>query len=132
MQSEVAFMDSAKQGSLIALIFCFIILLASTQNIILALATVFSVSVVIVSVVAIIVFRGWEYGISESISTVIIIGLSVDYCVHLATDFSHSPFPHRKYKMKQAYQNMGVSILSGTVTTLGAGVFLFGGKITLF
>jgi len=27
---------------------------------------------------------------------------------------------------------MGVSILSGTITTFGSGVFLFGGKIILF
>ena len=34
--------------------------------------------------------------------------------------------------MKQAYKEMGVSILSGFITTFGSGIFLFGGKIITF
>ena len=34
--------------------------------------------------------------------------------------------------MKQAFKEMGVSILSGAITTFGSGVFLFGGQIILF
>ena len=34
--------------------------------------------------------------------------------------------------MKQAYGEMGISILSGAFTTFGSGVFLFAGKVTVF
>jgi len=34
--------------------------------------------------------KGWELGVSESISVVVLIGLSVDYVVHLASDYTHS------------------------------------------
>lgn len=34
--------------------------------------------------------------------------------------------------MQQAYEEMGVSILSGTITTLGCGVALFGGQLITF
>jgi predicted RND superfamily exporter protein len=71
-------------------------------------------------------------GISESINVVIIIGLSVDYCVHLATDYQHQFHVFRKQKMRQTYKNMGVSILSGTITTLGSGAFLYGGELMMF
>ena len=130
--SEKEFVESAKNGVAISLVFAFIILLISTQNIIMALLSVLSVAIVIVSVVCIIVMRGWEFGVSESICTVIIIGLSVDYCVHLATEYQHSGHRQRKYKMKQSYNHMGKSIFSGTMTTLGSGVFLFGGKLITF
>lgn len=92
----------------------------------------FCVSVIILSVITIIVLKGWELGISESISIVIIIGLSVDYVVHLAAAYMHSPYACRYDKMKQAYGEMGVSILSGTFTTLGSGAMLFGGVVTVF
>jgi len=34
--------------------------------------------------------------------------------------------------MQQAYSEMGVSILSGTITTFGSGAFLFGGYVVTF
>jgi predicted RND superfamily exporter protein len=76
--------------------------------------------------------QGWEIGISESISMVILIGFSVDYVVHLSADYMHSPQKDRSGKIQQALQEMGVSILSGSITTFGSGAFLFGGKIILF
>jgi predicted RND superfamily exporter protein len=63
---------------------------------------------------------------------VILIGFSVDYVVHLSVDYMHSAHPTRSEKMKQALSEMGVSILSGSITTFGSGVFLFGGKIIIF
>ena len=56
-------------------------------------------TVVIISVVAIMAMKGWEFGISESISVVILIGLSVDYVVHLASDYKHSAEKTRGGKM---------------------------------
>lgn len=88
--------------------------------------------VVIKSVMAIIVLKGWELGLSESMSLVIVIGLSVDYVVHLSSDFMHSPFKSRNDKMKQAYTDMGVSIMSGTFTTFGSGAMLFGSIVNTF
>ena len=34
--------------------------------------------------------------------------------------------------MRQAYREMGISILSGAFTTFGSGAFLFGGNILFF
>ena len=71
-------------------------------------------------------------GVSESISVVILIGFSVDYVIHLAADYTHCAFKSRHDKMQQAYGEMGVSILSGALTTFGSGSFLFGGNIITF
>lgn len=75
---------------------------------------------------------GWEIGASESLSMVILIGFSVDYIVHLSSDFTHSAHSSRNDKMKQAYEEMGVSIMSGCFTTFGSGAFLFGGEVVFF
>jgi predicted RND superfamily exporter protein len=50
------------------------------------------VIIVILSVVSIIVLKGWDLGVSESVAVVILIGLSVDYVIHLSTDYIHSTF----------------------------------------
>lgn len=97
-----------------------------------AFLAIVSVAIVVFSVVAIMVLKGWELGVSESIAVVILIGLSVDYVVHLAQDYKHSAATHRSTRTKQALQEMGVSIFSGSVTTFLSGLALFGGKIITF
>ncbi len=73
-----------------------------------------------------------ELGTTESISIVVLIGFSVDYTVHLAADYTHSAQDTRHGKMRQALREMGVSILSGFLTTFGCGFFLFWGNFTFF
>ena len=63
---------------------------------------------------------------------VILIGFSVDYVVHLSSDYTHSAHFSRHDKMQQSYEEMGISILSGCITTFGSGAFLFGGKMVTF
>jgi predicted RND superfamily exporter protein len=76
--------------------------------------------------------KGWQLGVSESICVVILIGFSVDYVIHLSSDYMHSPYVSRHDKMQQSYTEMGVSILSGSITTFGSGFFLSFGRIVTF
>ena len=85
---------------LIALSFSYIVLLITTGNIITSTLSIICVTIVIGSVISIMVMKGWQLGVSESISVVVIIGFSVDYTVHLATDYMHSPHGKREDKMR--------------------------------
>lgn len=99
MPTERAFVESAESGITISMVFAFLILLVATGNLlqsILALACVF---IIIASVLAIMQMQGWQLGIIESIAVVITIGLSVDYVIHLSTDYMHSPAESRNSKM---------------------------------
>lgn len=100
MASEHAFVISAIQGIIIAILFSFGILLVATKNILLAFQAIFCVTIVIVSVLAIMVLQEWMLGISESIAIVILIGLAVDYVIHLAHVYSNSVLETRHEKMK--------------------------------
>ena len=71
-------------------------------------------------------------GVSESISVVMLIGLSVDYIVHLAQAYKRSVATHRSEKTKSAFQEMGVSIFSSTLSTFLSGLALFFGQIVIF
>lgn len=97
-----------------------------------AFISIICVAVVVISIGFIIVKLNWDLGVSESLCIVISIGLSVDYCVHLASDYLWSPHSQRRKKMKQTFQNVGISITSGAITTIGSSAFLFGGEIVLF
>lgn len=71
--------------------------------------------------------RGWEFGTFESMNSIIIIGLSVDYVVHLANAYVENVKETRYERTREMLTIMGVSVLGGGCTTLGAGLFLFGG-----
>ena len=92
----------------------------------------FSVLFIITSVMAIMVFLGWELGVAESMGIVILIGFSVDYVVHLSSHYIHSPFLKRGQRMQSAMKEMGGTIMAGTITTLGAGCFLFPATMIFF
>ena len=132
MPTELAFVSSAFTGMAIASVLCFIILLIAIRNIIQTIISLFCVAFCITGVLSIEYMLGWELGISESISMVVLIGFSIDFIVHLASDYMHSAHKSRHDKMKQAYEEMGVSILSGFITTFGSGVFLAGGYLITF
>lgn len=71
--------------------------------------------------------KGWEFGTFESMNAIIIIGLSVDYVVHLANSYAESHQTDKSKRVEDMLTTIGVSVLGGGLTTLGAGVFLFGG-----
>lgn len=81
------------------MLFAFFILLMATRSPLLSSMSIFCIGLVVTSVVSIMVMLNWELGISESIGTVIAIGLSVDYVVHLAADYIHSKKMNRDEKM---------------------------------
>ena len=53
------------------------------------------------------------------------IGLSVDYCVHLANAFIESNQEKKEDRMKDALAHMGISVTAGAFTTISSAVWLF-------
>ena len=60
---------------------------------------------------------------------VLVVGLSVDYVVHLAEGYSRSLKQDRLGRTKDMLEEVGISVLSGSVTTLGSSIFLIFSKI---
>lgn len=84
---EEAIEKSAVQGVYIALLFAFFVVFAATRNIITSFFAILCVTIVIASEVALMVVLECELGIAEAIAAVMVTGLSIDYCVHLAIDY---------------------------------------------
>ena len=109
----------------VAIVFAFGMLLFSTMNITVSIFSTLSIIGIVAGVVAVMQFAGWELGIAESVTVVILIGFSVDYVVHLGNHYVGSVYPDRKRRMDESLTHLGVSIFSGAITTMGSGLFLF-------
>ena len=84
------------------------------------------VTLIVLTVAFIMVCVGWTVDFLGSICLIVVIGLSVDYTVHLVHVYNMSSKPTREEKTREALGRMGVSVLAGAVTTFGAAVFLVG------
>ena len=68
----------------------------------------------------------------ESLNLVLVVGLSVDYVVHLAEGYSRSVKGDRLGRTRDMLEEVGVSVLSGAITTMGASVSMLFAQIIFF
>lgn len=132
MMTEKAFMGNALQGIGISLSFAFLVMFIYTRSLVQTLIAISCVAFIMVSMICLMVLKDWEMGISESIAIVLLIGLSVDYVIHLAAHYVNSKEKTRLGRMRESYREIAISITSGAITSFGCGLFLFGGNNLVF
>ena len=111
----------------------FIILVASKSMILTLFCTV-TIGYILTSVTAMLVAIGWTLGFLESICFAILIGVSVDFCIHLAHAYASAAHGEedREVRIKYALIHMGPSILATAVTTVLSAVVMLFTVITFF
>merc|ERR1711988_778822 len=62
---------------------------------------------------------GFTFGAIEAVGVTIFVGMSVDYCLHLAHGYHSSTHSTRREKIQDALTHLGVSIVMGAITTGG-------------
>lgn len=122
----------AFSGIVLSLVFAWIILNFATGNILMATYSVVAILLMVCGVIAFTVTLGWKIGLIEAVVYVMVVGLSVDYCVHLSEAYLSSAAQDREGRTKDMIRLMGQSVLSGAVSTLGASAMLFLGYIQFF
>jgi len=130
-------MVEAFSGIFMSICLGFVILTLFSGNFIVAGLAMFTISCVVMGVVAYIVVVGRKIGMIESMCLVFSPGLAIDSTCHLAESYlhddGHEGTSHkRKPRMDRALSHIGVSIVSGSLTTTGACVFLFFCEIVFF
>ena len=58
-----------------------------------------------------------------------VVGLSVDYVVHLAEGYHMSAHADRMSRVRDMLEEVGISVFSGACTTLGASIFMLFAQI---
>jgi len=134
MRTQEALVRGAWNGICVALPTAFLAILIFTRNLIISLFAIVTIIEIMLTISIVIVFMGWELGIVETISLVIIIGFSVDYVVHLG----HSYWEARHNKKdrigraKIALMTMGGTVSMGAITTFFGGLPLIFTEIVIF
>jgi protein dispatched 1 len=122
----------AIQGIIISLWFALFVLILSTYNIIISIYAVSCIGVIVLSTIAIMEIWGWGLGVIEAIAMVMIIGFSVDYVVHLANHYVEWAYEDRFRRMQDSLTGIGISVVSGAISTIASGIFLFFAVIIFF
>merc|ERR1719326_2855713 len=97
-------------------------MLLSTLNIIISIYAILSVAGVVVTFIGIIV----------AIGITILVGLSVDYVLHIANSYNESEEKTRYEKVSMAILEIGVSVFSAAITTLGSATLLLFTTVLFF
>ncbi|WAR20450.1 DISP1-like protein [Mya arenaria] len=121
--------DNAIFGIVLGIVLALPILTVATQNIVIGVCATFSMCCSTICVIGIIPLIGWKLGILESLNMCMVVGLTVDYVVHLAEGYHTSQKADRKSRVQDMLEVMGISVFSGACTTLGASVFMFFAQI---
>ena len=67
-----------------------------------------------------------------SMNLCLLVGLSVDYVVHMAEAYYHAPNRDRMGKVQYMLEHIGVSVLYGALTTIGASIFMLFAQLQFF
>ncbi|NXD00137.1 DISP3 protein, partial [Certhia familiaris] len=129
-------LQSALYGLVLSLVICVAAVAVFTTHILLLLPVLLSILGVVCLVVTIMYWSGWEMGAVEAISLSILVGSSVDYCVHLVEGYllagenlplhqAEDPTACRQWRTMEAVRHVGVAIVSSAVTTVIATIPLF-------
>ena len=89
------------------------------------------ICIVILGVIGVVMLMGARLGMYECLVMILSIGLAVDYDVHI-THFYNIAQGSRKEKTIEPINGVGISILGGAATTMGAGLPLFFCAMTFF
>jgi len=124
--------EEAITGILLSLFLAFIVICISSGNWIISLYAVISIGCMVMGVIAFFVWNGWKLGVLEAVITVMVVGLSVDYTVHLSDSYIESAEARREDRVRMMLYRMGLSVFSGAFSTLGASAFLLAAYIVFF
>ncbi|XP_028435003.1 protein dispatched homolog 3 [Perca flavescens] len=135
---EIIGVESALWSLLLSLAICVAAVSVFTAHPMLLLPVLITILGVICLVVAVMYWLGWEMGAVEAISLSILVGSSVDYCLHLVEGYllagetaPSTPAPNlepraeRQRRTLEAVNHVGVAIVSSAVTTVISTVPLF-------
>ena len=130
--AALAIVDSSVVGVTVSMIFAFLVLVVANRNWIVPFLAMIPIVGILFMVSFLLVVQGKTVDFIGSICLIVVIGLSIDYSVHLCHAFMESRHAARLERARDAVTDMGISVISGAVTTFGAAIFLVFTNFTFF
>ncbi|KAI0227713.1 Protein dispatched [Lamellibrachia satsuma] len=129
MKVQAQLTNSAFVGIIVGLCTALPILLWATGNVIVALLSLMTIIFITFSVIAVIPLMHWKLGVLESLNLVLLVGLAVEFVIHLSEAYARSEHHGRLGRTQDTLSEVGFSVLSGAFSSLGASFFLLLAKI---
>ncbi|KAJ1456616.1 hypothetical protein M885DRAFT_482537 [Pelagophyceae sp. CCMP2097] len=124
-----ALIQGMLQGMALTFPIAALALVGATGNTTLSAFAVVTIGFIVAAVLGLAQVLGWFLGIKESIAAVLVIGLAVDYTLHLGHMYEHANHAQhlkdREARFVSAARSMGVTVLAGAATTAGSGGLMY-------
>eukprot|EP00730_Choanoeca_flexa_P014445 TRINITY_DN6321_c0_g1_i3.p1 TRINITY_DN6321_c0_g1~~TRINITY_DN6321_c0_g1_i3.p1 ORF type:complete len:1019 (+),score=305.40 TRINITY_DN6321_c0_g1_i3:108-3164(+) len=118
MVLENTLLDAAVIGIAASISLSFAVIVIMTSDFLLSILSIIAIGGVVTSLIATIVWMGWSLSIIESVCMTILVGLAVDYVIHMAQAYRESRFHARFDRVRDALTVMGISVLSASITSM--------------
>ena len=132
MEAEVQFLRGFMKSVIFTIILCGIVMFFFTKNIFLIILVCLYIIIIVIWVVGIFNIFDWEFGIIEIICIPTVIGLTIDYQLHITHSYINSKYDLKKLRSKNSIDKLGISVLSSSITTLGSMFVLYFSTIVIF
>jgi len=134
MITEIVAVNGITFGLIVATTVALGSVLLFTLNIFISLIAIISILGNILCVLAFFQLVGWTLGAVEALSITILVGLSVDYVLHLAESYNNTEAhaDNRHYRVTESLTRMGASVVSGAITTIGSAIMLLFCQLEVF
>jgi len=135
IHTELGLVTGMFQGVAISFGIAYIVLLLATGNLIISALALLSILGIILTVLGTVYLLGWALGIGEAIAAVMVIGLSVDYVIHLGHMYvvaGEEGIESRQGRFRFSATKMGPTIIAGSVTTGGSALTMFLCQLAFF
>jgi len=111
-------------GIFLALLFAFCVMVFATGNWIISVYASIVILGLVIDVMGFTVMQGYKLSVVEAVIYIMVVGMSVDYVVHLAEAYLHSGELLRVHAARRMLGIVGISVISGAVSTCGGIMFL--------
>jgi len=122
MQSVI--LEECFSGIFLALLFAFLVMVFATGNWLISVYAIIVILGLVIDVMGFTVMLGYRLGVVEAVIYIMVVGMSVDYVVHLAEAYLHSGEVLRVHAARRMLGIVGISVISGAVSTCGGIMFL--------
>ncbi len=145
--TEIGLVTGLFSGMALSLVLSYFIVLFGTRHVLVSLYAILGVGFIVGCVLGTVQTLGFELGVTEVIAGVMVIGLAVDYIVHLGYMFMAARKRRISYSGKKnlameditnedmirySVDKMMFTILAGGITTFAAGIVLFACTLSFF
>lgn len=132
MRTELAFISGTLRSVLISSLCIGVTILVFTRNLLIMTYTLCVIVSVVVALLGYYVMWGWTLGAVESLSVSIVMGLAIDYVLHIGHAFVESKASTRFGKTNHAMIFIGPSVFAASFTTISSMVVLLFCQLYIF